>query len=337
MDPLLGPHMTLAVDRSSVTDRALICSICIPVYNEEESLPLFLGQLFSNLSIFEQKTGIKFEVIAVDDGSQDCSLAFLMHQSSLDARLKVFAFEQNVGHQAAILCALSHAEGDLIVTMDSDGQDPPESIIKLINAHQESGHEIIVAKRRTRKDGATKKLTAWTFYRVLTLLGLPAESRDAGDYRLITKRIRDLILSQPDSLQYIRGQIFTLKAPTRMVAIDRRQRIAGSTKYTLSKMIRLAISSAFVIDPLKVAQVYIVVAAIFAAVSGITAFLFIVIKFAMPSYYASGVTTLAILLLFLFTVVICMIAFQSLYISLLFRSLRNEPAYLEKELNKTAP
>jgi glycosyltransferase involved in cell wall biosynthesis len=325
--------MTSQEGKTRVIHGSLLCSICIPVYNEEDSLPVFLEQLLSDLSSFEESTGIQFEVIAVDDGSKDSSLSILMHQSTLDARLKVFAFEQNAGHQAAILCGLSHAKGDLIVTMDSDGQDPPESIIKLINAYQETKHDIVVAKRRTRKDGVAKKLTAWSFYRALTLLGLPAESRDAGDYRLITKRIRDLILSQPNSLQYIRGQIFTLKAPTRMVAIDRKQRIAGSTKYTLSKMTRLAISSAFVIDPLKVAQVYIGIAAIFTVLSGITALIFITVKLAIPSYYASGITTLAILMLFLFTVVIAMIAFQSLYISLLFRSLRNEPAYLEKELD----
>jgi len=327
--------MTSAVDRSNEERRPLRCTICIPVYNEEESLPAFLERLFSNLSIIEQTTSIEFQVIAVDDGSRDSSLPLLIHQSSLDARLKVFAFQQNAGHQAAILCALKHAEGDLIITMDSDGQDPPESIIKLINAYQESKHEIILAKRRTRQDGFVKKLTAWVFYRVLTMLGLPAESIDAGDFRLITKRIRDLILSQPSTLQYIRGQIFTLKAPTCMVSIDRQGRIAGSTKYTFSKMIRLAISSAFVIDPLKVAQIYIVIASIFAVTSIITACIFIIIKSAMPSYYASGVTTLAVLMLILFTVVICMISFQSLYISLLFRSLRNEPAYLEKDLTQT--
>jgi len=216
--------------------------------------------------------------------------------------------------------------------MDSDGQDPPESISDLVDAFIDSKHDIILAKRRSRRDGLTKKATAWLFYRSLTLLGLPLESRDAGDYRLITKRIKDLILAQPNSLQYIRGQLFTLKMPTRFIRIDRKDRIAGETKYTLSKMTRLAISSAFVIDPFKVAQVYIVTAALFAAIAGITAVAFIVIKLMVPTYYTSGITTLAIILLLLFSVVISMIAFQSLYISLLFRTLRNEPAYLEKEV-----
>jgi len=120
--------------------------------------------------------------------------------------------------------------------------------------------------------------------------------------------------------------------PTRFIRIDRKDRIAGETKYTLSKMTRLAISSAFVIDPFKVAQVYIVTAALFAAIAGITAVAFIVIKLMVPTYYTSGITTLAIILLLLFSVVISMIAFQSLYISLLFRTLRNEPGDLEKEV-----
>ena len=115
-----------------------------------------------------------------------------------------------------------------------------------------------------------------------------------------------------------------------MVNIDRKERIAGETKYTLRKMARLAISSAFVIDPLKVAEVYISIAALFALLSAAGGFLFLFIKLAIPGYYTAGITTLALLVLFLFTIVISMIAFQSLYMSLLFRSLRNEPAYLEK-------
>jgi len=117
-----------------------------------------------------------------------------------------------------------------------------------------------------------------------------------------------------------------------MVDIDRKDRIAGKTKYTLQKMVRLAISSAFVIDPLKVAQVYMSVAAIFTLITTVFGAFFLIAKVISPSYYTSGVTTLALMILFLFTVVISMIAFQSLYMSLLFRSLRNEPAYLEKQV-----
>jgi glycosyltransferase involved in cell wall biosynthesis len=309
-----------------------LCSICIPIYNEEAGLPVFLDHLLHCLSRFETAIGMHFEVIAVDDGSEDDSLLILKETASRDSRLRVHAFEQNSGHQAAILCGLKHAMGDLIITMDSDGQDPPDTIIELIDAYQDSKHEIILAKRRSRQDKLHKKITAWIFYRTLSFLGLPSESRDAGDYRLITRRIRDLILAQPNSLQYIRGQIFTLKAPTRFVPIDRKQRIAGNTKYTLRKMIRLAISSAYVIDPLRVAQAYIAIAASFAALSTAAGVVFIAIKLTIPTYYTSGIITMAILLLFLFTIVISMISFQSLYISLLFRSLRNEPPYLEKEL-----
>ncbi|MEB3326293.1 MAG: glycosyltransferase family 2 protein [Synechococcus sp.] len=309
-----------------------LCSICLPIYNEEEGLPKFLDLLAINLNAFESQLGINFEIIAVDDGSTDLSLTILKSYADRDSRIRVFAFQQNAGHQAAILCGLSHSRGDLIITMDSDGQDPPESIEKLICAHLQSHHEIIIARRRTRKDGLLKKVTAFIFYRILVLFGVPAESRDAGDYRLVTKRIKDLILSQPNSLQYIRGQIFTLKTATRMVDIDRKDRIAGQTKYTLQKMVRLAISSAFVIDPLKVAQVYISVAAIFTMITALVGGLFVIIKVVYPSYYSSGITTLALMILFLFTIVISMIAFQSLYMSLLFRSLRNEPAYLEKQV-----
>lgn len=310
----------------------MLCSICIPVYNEEECLPVFLSHLLDAVERIEKLRQINFEIIAVDDGSTDESLEILKYFSGQNEKIKVFAFEQNSGHQAAILCGLKHAAGDLIITMDSDGQDPPESISDLINEYIVSSHEIILAKRISRNDSLAKRATAWIFYRSLTLAGLPLESRDAGDFRLITKRVKDLILDQPNSLQYIRGQIFTLKTPAKLIRIDRKKRIAGRTKYTLSKMTRLAISSAFVIDPFKVAQIYIVIALLFTVLSGLTVVVFIGVKLVIPTYYASGITTLAIMLLILFSILISMIAFQSLYISLLFRSLRNEPAYLEKRL-----
>jgi dolichol-phosphate mannosyltransferase len=312
---------------------ALLCTVCLPVYNEGESLQLFLNNLLSCLNHIEGELAVDFELVAVDDGSTDSSLRILMANAKKDCRLKVYAFQQNSGHQAAILCGLSHAQGDIVITMDSDGQDPPEAIEDLIKAYLTSRCEIILAKRSSRKDNFLKIISAWTFYRLLTTMGVPSESRDAGDYRLITKRIKDLILSQPNSLQYIRGQIFTLKTPVQIIKVDRKGRIAGSTKYTLSKMIRLAISSIFVIDPLRVSQLYLTIAFFFTVMSFLLGCAFVGTKLLMPGYYASGIITLALLVLFLFTVVICMIAFQSLYMSLLFRSLRNEPPYLEKSLD----
>ncbi len=308
------------------------CSICLPIYNEEDCLEKFLLSLFEQIDFCTKEFNITFEVIAVDDGSKDSSLDILNSFSTNENRLQIYSFEKNAGHQAAILCGLNHAKGDLIITMDSDGQDPPESISKLIITFLESGTEIIIAKRKTRRDGLFKKLSAWIFYRFVVLLGLPPESKDAGDFRLITNRVNKMLLSQPESLQYLRGQIFMLKIKIKMISIDRKQRIAGETKYTLSKMIKLAISSAFVIDPFKVSQIYISIAFLFSVISFLCGLIFVVTKLIAPYNYASGITTLALLMLILFTVVICMIAFQSLYMSLLFRSLRNEPIYLEKKI-----
>lgn len=320
----LGPVMQ--------SSKRILCTICLPVYNEEDGIKLFLDSLYFHISQIIETLPVEFEVLAVDDGSTDSSLATLIEYSSHAPSLHIFSFQQNSGHQAAILCGLSHAKGDLIITMDSDGQDPPESILTLFQSYYNTGCEIVIAKRATRKDRFLKRLTAWFFYRILVLMGVPSQSRDAGDFRLISRGVRDLILSQPNSLQYIRGQLFTLKVPVSLVKINRKERIAGTTKYTLSKMLRLAVSSAFVVDPLRVSQLYISVAILsFIASLGLGLF-FIVAKFASPTYYASGITTLALLIVSLFTVLVSMIAFQSLYVSLLFRSLRNEPAYIAKQI-----
>ena len=124
-----------------------------------------------------------------------------------------------------------------------------------------------------------------------------------------------------------------LKIDIKIIKVDRKERIAGKTKYSLYKMISLAISSAFVIDPFKVAQLYVAISLIFSLLSLLCGTVFFILKILNPTYYTSGITTLALLILVLFTIIISMIAFQSLYISLLFRSLRNEPIYLERKLD----
>ena len=311
----------------------LTCSICLPVFNEEECLEKFLENLFLHIDFCTKQYNLTFNVIAVDDGSTDSTLEILQSYRKREKRLALYSFEQNTGHQAAIICAMSHSKADLIITMDSDGQDPPESISKFLNTYFETGKEIIVAKRQTRKDGLIKKYTAWLFYRLIIMLGLPAASKDAGDFRLITKRVNKMLLEQPKSLQYIRGQIFMLKIDVKIIKVDRKERIAGRTKYSLSKMIRLGISSAFVIDPFKVAQLFVGISLIFSLFSLLCGTVFFILKILKPTYYASGITTLALLFLVLFTIIISMIAFQSLYISILFRSLRNEPIYLERKLD----
>ena len=108
------------------------CSICLPIYNEEDCLEKFLLSLFEQIDFCTKEFNLSFEVIAVDDGSNDSSLDILKSYSINENRLQIYSFEKNAGHQAAILCGLNHAKGDLIITMDSDGQDPPESISKLI-------------------------------------------------------------------------------------------------------------------------------------------------------------------------------------------------------------
>ena len=105
--------------------KELTCSICLPVFNEEECLEKFLENLFLQINFCTKQYNLKFDVIAVDDGSTDSSLEILQNYRNKEERLDIYSFEKNTGHQAAIICAMSHSQSDLIITMDSDGQDPP--------------------------------------------------------------------------------------------------------------------------------------------------------------------------------------------------------------------
>ena len=308
------------------------CSIVLPVYNESLSILPFLEELYLHIDSIRHDTGTTFEVIAVNDASTDNSEQLLLDISTKYPSLRIFTFSQNNGHQAAILCGLKHARGSTIITMDSDGQDPPSSIRDLLNLHRDHNYPIIVAQRLSRRDSFMKRLSAWIFYRVLIILGLPKESQDAGDFRLVTSHIRDLIIAQPNSLQFLRGQLFTLKTPVYLLPIHRRQRISGSTSYTLRKMTRLAVSSLYVLDPIRFVQLLVLISLGCIAVSLISSLTVVSLKIFLPSYYVSGVTTVLLFLLFGFTFLVCMTSLTAAYSAFIFKTLRNDPPYTETEL-----
>jgi polyisoprenyl-phosphate glycosyltransferase len=228
-------------------------SVIMPCYNEEKVILETLARLTSTLD----STGYHYEILCVDDGSEDGTPTLLSRLSQKDSRIKVITFSRNFGHQSAVSAGIEHCGGDLAVIIDADLQDPPEVIPAMIRMHEKEGYNVVSGQRVSRKGESPIKLaTARLFCRVLGKLAEYPIPVDAGDFRLIDRQVIEGYKRFPEKNKYVRGIIAWLgysQAPFRYV---RMPRFAGTTKYTMRKMLRLASTAIFTFSrrPLQLAN-----------------------------------------------------------------------------------
>ena len=227
-------------------------SVVIPCFNEEAVLDELRRRL---IPACESVVGQDFEIVLVDDGSTDATRQMLRRFRSEDARFIVVRLARNYGHQLALTAGLGLANGQRIFVIDADLQDPPELLGEMM-ARMDEGFDVVYGERRRRSgDSAFKKGSAHLFYRMLARLiefDLPL---DAGDFRLMSRRVVDILQRMPEQHRFIRGMISWIGLPQTAVTYDRDQRFAGETKYPLRRMVRFALDAitGFSVIPLKLA------------------------------------------------------------------------------------
>jgi glycosyltransferase involved in cell wall biosynthesis len=235
----------------SIDSQPIRYSFVIPVLNEEAVLPVLLRRLDLMLAGLRGPA----EAILVDDGSSDSSPVVLQALVKRDPRFRYIGLSRNFGHQVAITAGMDAAQGEAIIVMDADLQDPPEVVEQLI-AKWEEGYDVVYARRLSRAgEGPLKRATAHLFYRALSRMasiGIPA---DVGDFRLIDRKVLDALRQMPERDRFVRGMIAWLGFRQTEVAFHRLERAAGETKYSLFKMVRLAMNAAlgFSDAPLRLA------------------------------------------------------------------------------------
>lgn len=212
-------------------------SFVIPFLDEEEVLPLLLKRL----QALKAKIDGKIEVIFIDDGSKDKSAAIIVESMMDFPEIRLLRLSRNFGHQIAVSAGLDKAQGDAIIIMDADLQDPPEVVLELIDSWK-NGNEIVHAQRN-RRDGETwfKKKSANLYYRILTRLSSIEIPRDVGDFRLIDAKVLHAIHQMPERDRFLRGMFSWVGFKQAIVRYDREKRQAGVTKYPLGKMLKLAL------------------------------------------------------------------------------------------------
>lgn len=227
-------------------------SFVIPAYNEEKNIPIIyekLNKLMSGISS-------NYEIIFIDDSSKDSSLKVLEKISKHDKKVKVLSFSRNFGHQAALTAGMDYAQGNAIITLDCDLQDPPEVIAEMIEKWKQ-GYEVVYARRKNRKDNFFKKYTAIMYYKVLDKFSDVKIPRNVGDFRLVDRNVLNALKGMKERARYLRGLVAWLGFKYTFVDYDRPERINGKTNYTLTKMIRLAMDGIlnFSLLPLKMGLV----------------------------------------------------------------------------------
>lgn len=239
-------------------------SIVVPMFNEQDVLPLFVERLRPVLDGLEAT----YEVVAVDDGSADLTPALLHRFHREWPQLRVLRLRANAGHQAAISAGLARARGDFTVTIDADLQDPPEVIADMLALARKDNVDVVYGVRTDRSsDTAFKRLTAGAFYSLIRRLsGTTAES-DAGDFRLMSRATVDAVNSMPDDHRVLRLIVPALAFPSGRVEYKRDSRAAGESKYPLLKMLKLSLDAVtgFSTVPLRFATLGGLAAAVLAA------------------------------------------------------------------------
>jgi len=309
--------------------------VCVvsPVYCEQDGIQTFYERLVAALEPME---GIAFQLVLVDDGSTDGTLDVLRKIAEKDDRVRVLALSRNFGHQLAITCGMDAARGDVVIVMDSDLQDPPEVIPQMLEQWR-AGSKVVYGVRSSR-DGETrlKLATARAFYRLLNRLSDVPLPLDAGDFRLLDRQVIDVLSQLREDNRYIRGLVSWVGFPQSAVVYEREARYAGQTKYSLTKMVKLATDgiTSFSQRPLRLAFT---AGAVIMAVSALLAAYIAFAKLADPARAIPGFASLMCAVLFLGGVQLLFLGLLGEYVGRIYRETKRRPLYVVADSFGGAP
>ena len=297
-------------------------SVVIPLLNEEENVDELNERLNNSLAYVSDK----FEIIYVDDGSQDATHSELEKIAEENSKVKYLILSRNFGHQVAVVAGLDYTEGDCTIILDGDLQHPPELIPKLFAEYQK-GYKVVYGKKRSREgDSIFKKWTASLFYRLMTRITSINIPMDVGDFRLIDRQVVEQLRQMPERNLFLRGQIAWLGFEQREVLFDQEKRKGGKSGYSVHKMIALALDgiTSFSTFPLKL------VSAFGFTVSFIA---FLIILYALFAKFIlerviTGWTSLIISTMFIGGIQLLALGVIGEYISRINDNLRKRPLYI---------
>lgn len=310
-------------------ENKLKISIIIPVYNESG----VIEQTHARVAALIAGLPYEFQVIYIDDGSTDGTDSILEAFAASDDRFQVLILSRNFGHQAALSAGLDHAGGDVIISMDGDGQHPPEMIAQMIDLVRQ-GYDIVQAQR-IEDDGSFsfKKISSGVFYSLLNRISGTHVQPGAADFRALSRQALDALKSMPEYHRFLRGMIAWMGYKSVILPYHESKRMAGVSKYSLAKMLRLASDAifSFSLMPLYIGL----------SVGG----LFLILAFAQIVYVlllwftgqydriVPGWSSLMAVILISSGIIMILLGFIGVYVGYIFQQVKSRPVYLLKNKN----
>ncbi|RIX52463.1 glycosyltransferase [Paenibacillus nanensis] len=300
-------------------------SVIVPMYNEEE----VIEHTYKRLKAVMDTAGRPYELIFVNDGSKDRSAELIRSFGDNDPNVRLIDFSRNFGHQIAISAGMDYAQGDAIVVIDADLQDPPEVILQMI-AKWKEGYEVVYGRRLKRKgETVFKKVTALAFYRLLKSMTNVDIPLDTGDFRLIDRKVCDVLRSLKEKNRFVRGLISWIGFRQTSVEYVREERFAGETKYPLKKMISFALDgiTSFSYKPLKIASYL----GFTLSIGSFLYLLIVIFQRLFTETTVTGWTTIVALNLLFNGIILILLGVIGEYIGRIYDESKNRPLYIVRE------
>lgn len=313
-----------------------LISLIVPVYNEEEMLPLFFEKVDE---LFVDNADYRYEIFVINDGSRDNTLKIIKEASKKSERISYASFSRNYGQEAAIEAGLKNCHGDIIIPIDCDFQDPPEVVFDLLKRY-EDGYEVVNAKRKSRDDDTQlKKKTAGLFYKITNrVAGKKVIEENVCYFRLMTRRVVDHINALPETAKVIRAEVPFIGFKTCDVEFARVRREAGKTKYNYKKLMGVA-EKTFVSSTTNLLSWHFIIGVILGLISGIGTFISAICAFAYSSNILGQAYRISIVFLILFGILFCvslvslLMSIHSMYLKGIFINTQKRPNYIIDELH----
>jgi polyisoprenyl-phosphate glycosyltransferase len=308
-----------------------LLSIVVPCFNEQDVLPLAYQRIHEVLGL----SGFRLQVVLVDDGSNDRTADIMADIAAADPRVKIVCFSRNFGHQAAVSAGLASAEGDAVVVLDADLQDPPEVVLGMIDRWR-SGVEVVYGIRTKRKEGILKRACYSAFYALFQRLANIDAPLDAGDFSLVDRKVLDAINNLPEKNRFFRGLRAWSGFRQEGITYERAARAAGESKYSLTKLVKLGADGIFNFSTVPLTLVFYTGISMSLLSLGALAFVLVLRLFDIPIFGmrasdVQGFSSTILTILLIGGIQLVCTGILGEYIGRIYQELKGRPTYITRD------
>ncbi len=308
-----------------------LISIIVPCYNEQAAIPFFYKEIDRISQVMKEETD--FELLFVDDGSKDGTMAVLRELAANDKRVRYVSFSRNFGKEAAMYAGLENARGDLVAILDADLQDPPSLLPEMYASIKNDGYDSVATRRSTRKgEPKLRSFFARVFYKLMNRISKTELVEGARDFRLMTRQMVDSVLSVCEYNRFTKGIFTWVGYKTRWIEYENVERVAGETKWSFWKLFKYSLECimAFSTVPLALSSFFGILFSLIAVIG----IVFVIVRQAVWGGSAYGWASTVCIILFVAGIQLFCIGILGQYLAKTYLETKKRPIYIAKETEK---